>query len=78
MVLSYKAKYQKLLLEHEALVKDSKSLVNHLIRIRKKCSENNLWLMASCNPHVALEDDLQQGPMVTKLYELSDKLKERL
>jgi hypothetical protein len=78
MALSYKAKYQKLKEQNDTITKETKTLVNHLLRIRKKCSENNLWLMASCNPHQPLEDNQQQGPLVTKLFDMANKLKDKL
>lgn len=78
MPLSYKDKYQRLLKEHNSLNRDVKVLLNHLTRIKKKCSDNNLWLMGSCNPHLPLVDDQQQGPMVTKLFDLANKLKDKM
>ncbi len=71
-------KYSELKEQHDELVKESRALVNFILRIQKKCTNADLWLMASIDPYRPLETDIQQGPMITKLFEMTHELKRKI
>ncbi|HYT46017.1 MAG TPA: hypothetical protein VEP90_27055 [Methylomirabilota bacterium] len=71
-------KYTELKANHDVLRKESKSLVNYILRIKKKCELNNLWLMASHDPYKKPNPEEQQGPMITKLFDIVQTIKKRL
>jgi hypothetical protein len=84
-MISYKDKYlglQKdhtfLKLVHEDLRKESRSLVNYILRIRKKCENEHLWLMASRDPYKELTNEQQQGPLITKMFEMVQNVKRKI
>jgi len=63
--------------EKEA-VKKLKAITLHINKIRKKCKTNGLWLSAGFDALKDPVDNVQQGPLVTKLYTLVDDAKEYL
>jgi len=71
-------KYHELETQYMELVKDSRALVNYILRIKKKCESEHLWLMASMDPHKELTTEQQQGPMVNKMFDLVQELKKKL
>ena len=73
-----KTEFQDLSEKYDELLLDTRSLVNYLLRIRRKCENESLWLMASCDPHKPLETEHQQGPMITKLFVLAHELKRKI
>jgi hypothetical protein len=74
----YRDKYMELKADYDVLRKESKSLVNYILRIRKKCETNNLWLMASYDPHKDMIPEEQQGPMITKLFDMVQSIKKKI
>jgi hypothetical protein len=71
-------KYMELEAKYNILHKESKSLVNYILRIKKKCESNNLWLMASHDPYKELKPEEQQGPMITRLFDMVQTVKKKL
>ncbi len=71
-------KYDLIALRHAELVKESRSLVNYIMRIRKKCENERLYLIASHDPYKPLTTEDQQGPMVTRLFEMVTEMKKKL
>jgi len=63
--------------EDEAL-KRLKILTLQINKIRKKCKTNGLWLSASFDALMPATDEAQQGPMITKLFEIVDDNKKYL
>jgi hypothetical protein len=63
--------------EDEAL-KRLKALTAHITKIRKTCKSKGLWFSASFDALRPPTDEAQQGPMVTKLFELVDDNKKFL
>ena len=83
--MKYKDKYLSLLNEHKLLKlsndelrKDIRILVNYILRIRKKCENESLWLIASKDPYKPLDTEHQQGEMIGHLYEMTFELKKRI
>ena len=60
------------------LTKDIRTLLNHISLIERKCRENGLFLSAGIDPYKPLDNVSQQGPMVTKLFELTKNLRTKL
>jgi hypothetical protein len=80
--MKYKQKYEDILskynvlrLDYEDLKKNSRILTNFILRIKKKCDHENLYLAAGLDPHKPLDAESQQGPLITRLYELTQELK---
>lgn len=55
-----------------------KLLIQYINRIRKKCKTNGLWLSANFDALKEPTDTQQQGPMITKLFEMVDDNKKYL
>jgi len=84
-MISYKEKYidihdkYKTLRKHcDDLEKDTRVLTNYLLRIKRKCEAENLWLMASMDPHKSLVESEQQGPMISKMFKMVINLKRKI
>jgi hypothetical protein len=60
---------------NDELTKEMRTLLNHIMLINRKCKENGLWLSAGHDPYKPLTDEEQQGPLVTKLFELTKNLR---
>lgn len=60
----------------EILQKELKALTNHILRIKKECEAQQMWLSLGRTKGLPLDVDHQQGPMVTKLFTLAEKAKE--
>jgi hypothetical protein len=76
--LSLLKDYQLLKVSHDDLRKTTRILVNYILRIRKKCENENLWLIASKDPYKPLDTEHQQGEMVGNLYNMTSELKKRI
>jgi hypothetical protein len=70
--------FQDLSDKYDLLLSESRTLVNYLLRIRRKCENESLWLMASCDPYKPLETEHQQGAMITRLFVLAQELKRKI
>ena len=57
------------------IIKEIRTLLNHISLISRKCKENNVYLSAGIDPYKPLTDEEQQGPLVTKLFELTKNLR---
>ena len=84
MIKNYKVEYQKLLhkyqalqVDHEDLQKEIRLLVNYILKIKKRCESESLWLIASHDPYKPLIEEEQQGPLITKLYQMVVELKRK-
>lgn len=64
--------------DYDELLSQTRVLVNHLLRIRRKCENESLWLIASMDPYKPLETEHQQGALVTKLFVLTQELKRKI
>lgn len=64
--------------KNDDFIKEFRVLLNHIMLIQRKCRENNMWLSAGCDPYKPLTDEEQQGPLVTKMFEMTKKLRQRL
>jgi hypothetical protein len=64
--------------QHDDLKKNVRILINYILRIRKKCENENLWLMATRDPYKPLDTEHQQGEMVGFLYHKTSELKKRI
>jgi hypothetical protein len=76
--LSLLKDYQLLKVSNDDLRKTTRILVNYILRIRKKCENENLWLIASKDPYKPLDTEHQQGEMVGNLYYMTSELKKRI
>ena len=84
-MISYKSKFNNLQErikeienKYDELLKETKSLLSHIQKIKRKCENENLWLMAGLDPYKPLIPEEQQGPMVTKLFGLVTILKKKV
>jgi hypothetical protein len=71
-------KFQELEVRYNALMKETTALVNFILKIRRKCETESLWLIASHDPHKPLVTEEQQGPLVSKLFEMTESLKKKI
>lgn len=62
----------------DEILKQARVLINHIMLIKRKCKEHNLWLQAGHDPYKPLTDEEQQGPLVTKLFDLTANLRQRI
>lgn len=62
----------------EEMIKEVRTLLNHIMLINRKCKDNGLWLMAGYDPYKDLTDEEQQGPLVSKLFDLTKNLRQLL
>lgn len=63
---------------NDDILNEVRTLLNHIMLINRKCKEKNLWLGASFDPYKPLTDEAQQGPLVTKLFEMTKNIRQRL
>ena len=70
--------FQDLSEKHDLLLAETRTLVNYLLRIRRKCETESLWLIASRDPYKPLETEHQQGPMISRLFVLAQELKRKI
>lgn len=78
--MKYKEKYEELLSkynDHEEFEREVRSLLNYILRIKRKCENENLWLMASMDPHKDLLTEQQQGPMISRMFEMILEIKKK-
>jgi hypothetical protein len=71
-------KYENLIMEHVTVIKDARALINLVLRIKRRCEAESMWLGASRDPYLPLTTEDQQGPLITKLYEMVQELKRKL
>jgi hypothetical protein len=64
--------------KNEQAVKELRALLNLIYQIQRKCKAEGLWLSAGADPYKEHTDEAQQGPLVTKLLEMTKKLRKEL
>lgn len=62
----------------DPIIKEVRALLNHINFIQRKCRDSGLWLSAGIDPYKELTDEDQQGPMVNKLFEMTQNLRQQL
>ena len=62
----------------EQLVKDTRTLVNLILSIQRRAKAEGLWLSSGRDPYLEQTDEAQQGPLVTKMYDLARGLRKEL
>lgn len=63
---------------NDPLIKEVRALLNHITLIGRKCKDSGAWLSAGIDPYKELNDEAQQGPLVTKLFEMTKNLRQQL
>ena len=71
-------KYAELEQRHNALIKEVNGLLNYMLKIKRKCEAENMWLIASFDPYKPLTTEQQQGPMISRMFEMVTELKKKL
>lgn len=63
---------------NDPLIKEVRALLNHITLIGRKCKDSGVWLSAGIDPYKDLTAEAQQGPLVTKLFEMTQNLRQQL
>lgn len=63
---------------NDPLIKEVRALLNHITLIGRKCQDSGVWLSGGVDPYKLLTDEDQQGPLVTKLFDMTQKLRLQL
>lgn len=63
---------------NDPLIKEVRALLNHITLIGRKCQDSGVWLSAGIDPYKELTAEDQQGPLVTKLFEMAQNLRQQL
>ena len=58
--------------------KEVKQLVNLILSIERRCKTENVFLQATVDPYKDFDPEAQQGPLVTKLFQMAKDMKKQL
>lgn len=58
--------------------KDIKALINLILSIERRCKNENLFLQATIDPYKDHTSEAQQGPLVTRLFDLAKTMKKAI
>jgi hypothetical protein len=59
--------------KNKELERRLKQLIQHISKTKKKCKDNNLWLIAGFDALKEPTDEKQQGPLINRLYDLAEE-----
>ena len=57
-------------IREQELERRLKQLIQHIGKTKKKCQDHNLWLIAGYDSLKDATDEVQQGPLINRLYDL--------
>lgn len=75
--MKYKSQYEKLKEANKTLKKKytmALELSDLILTLKRKCDNQGIWLSAGLDVTKPLVAESQQGPMITKLYELAEQI----
>ena len=58
--------------------KEVKALINLILSIERRCKNENVFLQATVDPYKEFDPEAQQGPLVTRLFQMAKDMKKQI